>query len=222
MCSALLRKALLFCAFTLPSLAIAQSWFVGPTTEFFDGQQNPVLRGVGDYTSFRVIESSIAATLANAPLATVGGDDPEGIVLALPQRNGKVKHYRIVEWDFVSPEIRAQIGEQKVYRGIGIDDPSEEVYLDYSRRGLKAMIRGTGGTTFVESMNRVGNGEYFVYSRQDSVRVGSWDCHVVDQDFSKSGLTELIVPQSNPSSRALQSLYRFQLALNTTAEYITT
>jgi hypothetical protein len=221
MCSALLRKALLSCVFGIPAFSLAQAWVPGPTTELFNGQQNPVLRGVAEYTSFRVFESSIAATLANAPLAIAGGDDPEGIVLALPQRNGNIKHYRIVEWDFVSPEIRAQIGEQKVYRGVGIDDPSEEVYLDYSRRGLKAMIRGTKGTTFVESMNRFANGEYFVYSRQDSVRVGSWDCHVVDQTFAKNGLNELILPQPSAPSRALQSLYRFQLALNTTAEYTT-
>lgn len=221
MCSALLRKILIHCVLAVPAFSFSQAWTTGKNVELFDGNQNPVLRGVRDYTPFRVIESSIATTLANAPIATVGSDEPYGIILALPQRNGSVRHYRIVEWDFLTPDIRSQIGEQKVYRGVGVDNPTEEVYLDYSKRGLKAMIRGTDGTTFIESMNRVSNGQYFVYSRADSVRVGSWNCHVVDQPDYEGEFANAIKPHLVPNTRALQSLYRFQLALNTTAEYTT-
>lgn len=194
---------------------------MAPVPELFDGRQNPVLRGVSDYTPFRVDESTIANTLSYAPQAIAGYYEPEGTVLALPQRDGSVRHYRIMQWDMLSPEVQEQVQEQRVYRGVGIDRPEEEVVLDYSGRGLKVMIRGCDGTTFIEPMTKEANGQYFVYTRRDSVRVGGWSCQTRSgKDILEDAFVAPFIPEEpNPNTRAIQNLYRYDLAINTTGEY---
>lgn len=98
--------AALLCASCLPLISTAQNWKMAPVPELFDGRQNPVLRGVSDYTPFRVDESTIANTLSYAPQAIAGYYEPEGTVLALPQRDGSVRHYRIMQWDMLSLRFR--------------------------------------------------------------------------------------------------------------------
>lgn len=108
-----------------------------------------------------------------------------------------------------------------MYRGVGIDRPEEEVVLDYSRRGLKVMIRGCDGTTFIEPMTKEANGQYFVYTRRDSVRVGGWSCQTQSgKDLLEDAFVAPFIPEEpNPNTRAIQNLYRYDLAMNTTGEY---
>lgn len=216
-----MRLGALFCASTIPAFSFAQNWQMAPVPESFDGSQNPVLRGVADFTTFRVDEATIVASLSYAPEAISGVYEPEGSVIAIPQRDGSVRHYRIMHWDMLSPEVQAQVQEQRVYRGVGVDRPDEEIVLDYSRRGLKVMIRGSEGTTFVEPMSKKATGEYFVYTRRDSVRVGGWSCMTKP---NKEAFEEIVVapfaPEDPmPSTRVIQTLYRYDLAINTTGEY---
>jgi hypothetical protein len=202
-----------------PLLASAQSWSVGKVNEPIDNSRNPALRSVSDYTSFLVQEDQLESTLAKAEKAIAGIYEPEGIIISLPQRYGPARKYKVVEWDIISPTVVTQIGEQKVYRGVGLDRPDEVVVLDYSNRGLKAMIRGSEGTTFVESILRTKSGEYAVFKNEDTVEVGSFTCKTHGEQEPKVPFLPDTPDEPATRSRAVENLYRFDFAVNTTTEW---
>lgn len=202
-----------------PLFASAQSWKVGKVNEPIDNSRNPALRSVADYTSFLVQEDQLESTLGKAEKAIAGIYEPEGIIISLPQRNGPARRYKVVEWDIISPTVVTQIGEQKVYRGVGLDRPDEVVVLDYSNRGLKAMIRGSEGTTFIESILRTKNGEYAVFKNEDTVEVGSFTCKTHGEHEPKVPFLPDAPEETSTRSRAVENLYRFDFAVNTTTEW---
>lgn len=94
---------------------------------------------------------------------TKQGDGPAELTLPLP--NGTYERFRI---EPVADGLHPSPALER-YRGKGIDVPSREVRIEWSSRGLHAVIRGAGETVFVDPVPG-GSGRQTAYLADDAGR----------------------------------------------------
>ena len=158
-------------------------------------------------------ETGLRASLATAPQEGRAG---AALLVTLPLPDGSNARFRVVESSVMAPELAAQFPSIKTYTGVGIDDPSASLRLDFTPAGFHAQVLSAStGSFFIDPTSRTDSQHYLSFWKRD-MPGRSFDCEVKDnggagrRDAAPSGLRT-----SGPVLRT------YRLALAATGEYST-
>ncbi len=183
-----------------------------------DHKKNGLDNFGGDYRIYNLQFSSFQNQLKSAPLISDNAK-LSSIVVSLPNADGVLEDFKIVESPVFEPELQAQFPEIKSYRGQSIQNPSNIVAFSFSPyNGLSAIIRSgkTGNTTIIDPI-AVGNlNEYKVFNKSLQGATKAFNCSTVDQ---VQVLSEDLKKGLNLKNATDGNLRQFRLALSCTAEY---
>ncbi len=155
----------------------------------------------------------LRTALATAPQEGRAG---AGLVVTLPLPDGTNARFRVVESSIMAPELAAQFPDIKTYTGVGLDDPTASIRLDFTPAGFHAQVLSAAtGSFFIDPVSRTDSQHYLSFWKRD-MPGRSFDCEVKDnggsgrRDAAPSGLRT-----SGPVLRT------YRLALAATGEYTT-
>ena len=155
-------------------------------------------------------------TVKQALFSIVGNESKknEGIVIGLPNADGKIEHFRMFEASNFDAELQAQYPEIRAFVGNGIEDTYSQINLSIDPNGIQTMVfRTDKRNEFMEKYTEDGS-TYAVYKSSRNKGKLPFTCTTDDQvlanDISKTF-------ETNRNSTG--SLLTFRLALSCTAEY---
>ncbi|MCA1965224.1 MAG: M12 family metallo-peptidase [Flavobacterium sp.] len=140
--------------------------------------------------------------------------DKRGIIIALPNADGKLERFEMFEASNFDAELQAQYPNIRAYAGMGIDDKTAQVRLSFGVNSLQTMtFRANKSTEFMEPYNS--NATIFsVYKKSNVNNKLPFTCLTNEEqqiaDLGRNGNTTMT---SDPVLRT------FRLALSCTAEY---
>lgn len=196
------------------SLASAQDRLIKDFTK----EINPTSsQGQSDINAshYRVIEidlSQLYAELENVPHRE-GFKTGIPTQIELPQINGGMKRYQVMENSTLHPELAAKYPEIKTYDAYGIDNPGELVKFDITPKGFHAMIITPGEhPVFIDPLKKDNTPYYILYSQKDFSTTKRMRCGVISQNKPIQSLTSF--QPFNPCE-----LKKYRLAMAATAQY---
>ncbi|ESU29047.1 putative M12B family metalloprotease [Flavobacterium limnosediminis JC2902] len=165
-----------------------------------------------NYTLYSLDLNTLKQTLLSAPNRTEKGKS--GVIISLPNTNGKTERFEMFEASNFDPELQAQFPEIRAYAGVGIDDKYAQVRLSIDPKGIQTMVfRADKKNEFMEPYSADGK-VYAVFSSSREKGKLPFTCSTPDQilinDLSGKAAT---------SRSSTGNLLTFRLALSCTAEY---
>ncbi len=174
---------------------------------------SPLASALRSSRSLTLNAPGLRTALATAPQEGRAG---AGLVVTLPLPDGTNARFRVVESSIMAPELAAQFPDIKTYTGVGLDDPSASIRLDFTPAGFHAQVLSAStGSFFIDPVSRTDSQHYLSFWKRD-MPGRSFDCEVKDnggtgrRDAAPSGLRT-----SGPVLRT------YRLALAATGEYTT-
>lgn len=95
----------------------------------------------------RIDWPTLSTILASAPLEAPG---EAGLACTLPAPDGSLHDFMIVEAPTMEPALAAKFPAFRTYRVRGVTDPGATGCIDITSHGLRAMIRTSSGTVFID------------------------------------------------------------------------
>jgi len=115
------------------------------------GEVKETFIGITD-NLFQLDAEQLKQVLAAAPQRSAGA---VGIIVAIPNADGKMEHYRVFESSNFAPELQAQFPDIRAYAGYGVEDPTASLRMSVSPQNIQTMVlRGDRETEFIEPFNR--------------------------------------------------------------------
>jgi subtilisin-like proprotein convertase family protein len=139
----------------------------------------------------------------------------KGIPVAIPNSEGKIEQFIVVESSNFAPELQAKYPEIRAYSGTGITDPAASIYFSVSPNGIQTMVlRGDSGSEFIEP-SADDKSMYVVFtSKNRSKSTLPLTCKTVDVALNR----ELVKKTSQMKSN--NGIFKtMRLALSCTGEY---
>lgn len=168
-----------------------------------------------EFALMRLTPETLRQALQNAPVRNVGTKQ-SGVIISLPNTDGNLERYEVVEASNFTPEFQAQFPNIRAYAGKGIDDNKAIVRLSVDPGGIQAMIfRTDKRNEFIEQYSEDGS-VYAVYNSSRNKGSLPFTCSTEDVKIANSASGNLETNRSNT-----QELLTFRLALSCNAEYTT-
>ncbi|MBW4361104.1 zinc-dependent metalloprotease [Flavobacterium taihuense] len=167
------------------------------------------------------LESKLLYTLNEAEfknsLETLRSRAPinKGVAIAIPNSNGQIEQFLVVESSNFAPELQALYPEIRAYSGTGITDPGASINFSVSPSGIQTMVlRGDSGSEFIEPLAK----DKSIYAITTSKNRSKGDlpltCRTVDVALNKDLAKETSKLRSN------NGVFKtMRLALSCTGEY---
>lgn len=169
------------------------------------------------YKIFQLNEGVFSMDLTTVPNEARVRTSESAFVLAMPNSDGQIEHFRLVESPVMDPALAARYPNIKSYKGVGIEDPSAFIRCDYSPRGFHAMVMSANRKTqYIDPVDRDGQ-YYVVFSRKDVVDYQS-DFHCLTAASASSQTIQAPLP-SGARGADDGKLRTYRLALACTGEY---
>ncbi len=172
---------------------------------------SPLASALRASRSLTLNEPGLRASLATAPKE---GRTGAALLVTLPLPDGTNARFRVVESSIMAPDLAAQFPNIKTYTGVGLDDPSATLRLDFTPAGFHAQVlSATTGSFFIDPVSRTDSQHYLSFWKRD-MPGRSFGCDVKAgggpgrRDAAPSGLRT-----SGPVLRT------YRLALAATGEY---
>ncbi len=147
-------------------------------------------------------------------------------LLELPQPDGTLAPFRVIESPVMAPELAAKFPEIRTFRGVGVDDPTASVRFEVSPRGFSAMVLSAFGAWYVEPWSRERRDYVASFYRRDALPdpASPFRCATPgDAGGGANPVSGLAGPDLGPTPFPLASvgptLRTYRLALATTGEY---
>lgn len=138
----------------------------------------------------------------------------EGVVIALPNADGKIEHFRMFEASNFDAELQAQFPEIRAFVGNGIEDNYAQICLSIDPNGIQTMVfRTDKRNEFMEKYTADGS-TYAVYKSGRTKGKLPFTCTTDDQAMATD-----ISETFNANRNSTGTLLTFRLALSCTAEY---
>lgn len=139
-------------------------------------------------------------------------------VVALPNADGAIEMFEIVEASNFEPALQARFPQIRAFSGRSISDPSAMLKLSFSPQGVQTMVirANDKDAEFMEPYS-ADHTVYAVYKSQRSPGRIPWSCSTVDQQLSHD-LDEQ-VNNAGVTGRSGGDLKTLRLAQSVTAEY---
>ena len=137
------------------------------------------------------------------------------IQVSIPNSNGKIEQFSVVESSNFAPELQVQYPEIRAYSGTGITDKKATINFSVSPNGIQTMVlRGESGSEFIQPMAEDKSTYEISTSKIRSKGVLPLTCRTVDVALSKDLAKKTNQLKSN--SGVFKTL---RLALSCTGEY---
>ncbi|PKB16490.1 reprolysin-like metallopeptidase [Flavobacterium sp. 5] len=141
--------------------------------------------------------------------------DSKGVSVAIPNSDGKIEQFLVVESSNFVPELQAQFPDIRSYSGTGITDSNASINLSISPDGVQTMVlRGDSGSEFIDPLPD--NKSIYAVSTSKSRNKGDLPltCKTVDVALNKE-LTKK-AGQLKSNNGVFKTM---RLALSCTGEY---
>lgn len=166
-------------------------------------------------TEFKLFQLNLASFRQALSKGNAQGKSNAGIIISVPNANGGMENFRIIENSNFTSELQAQYPEIRSYSGIGIDDKFAQIRLSADPNGIQAMIfRTDRQNEFIEPYSEDGK-TYAVFNSSRNKGNLPFTCSTPDQALMK-GLAEK-APSSTLSNTG--ELLTFRLALSCNGQY---
>ncbi|HTL30104.1 MAG TPA: zinc-dependent metalloprotease family protein, partial [Tepidisphaeraceae bacterium] len=164
----ILEARVLLSAVTIHVLDVtADPRFFAPVSSIAAKDGATVSAPANAYAPFKLHFNSLKAELSLAPREfTSSAKTP--LVLRLPTPDGTLERFNVVDAPIMEAGLASEFPQVRTFRGVGIDDPSASVRLDYTPLGFHAQVLGSNGRYYIDPyyLNDVG-GTYVSYYRRD-------------------------------------------------------
>jgi hypothetical protein len=126
---------------------------------------------VGDLTRLR-------ALLAGAPLEDTAESRTRPLILELPDPNGRLQLFSVVESPVMEPGLAAQFPEIKTYVGQGVSDPHATLRADVTLEGFHAQVLTAegAGSWYIDPFSAMDTAHYTSYFRRALTPKDGWSC----------------------------------------------
>jgi len=166
------------------------------------------------YQLYKLDLAALQSVLSLAPLR--GSGQASAVVIALPDGDGGVQHFRVFKAPVIAPELEAKYPGIQSYIGQGIEKRSSVVRFSTTLFGLHAMTLTAGnGTHYIDPYTKDGR-YYIVYKKSELQTAKTFKClteNANHNDIQKTGNDLPIATLDNGNFRT------YRLAIVTTVEY---
>ncbi len=157
------------------------------------------------------------ATLKQDLFKVAGNASRHSIVITLPNADGQIELFEVVEASNFEPALQARFPEIRAFSGKGITDPSATLKLSYSPQGIQTMVfRTEKPNEFMEPYSQ-DHKVYAVFRSSRSKGSLPWTCSTQDQQLATSLNAQ--VANSGITARSGGDLKTMRLAQSCNAEY---
>lgn len=131
------------------------------------------------FESWRLDFPGICAQLQKAPMEFTALARQSTCVVTLPETNGTLESYAMVQTAIMAPELAAKFPGIRTYAGTSLLNPGKTLRITTSLRGLRAMIvRPDGSVGYVEP-TAWGQTEYYMaFEQKDLPSTKNWNTGV--------------------------------------------
>ncbi len=167
-------------------------------------------------TSFKLFNLN-AATLRQEVFSVVGNTSKHSTIISLPNADGNLEQFQIVEASNFEPALQAHFPEIRAYSGRGITDKSATLKLSISPQGIQTMVfRTEKPNEFIEPYSQ-DHSVYAVFASQRAKGELPWRCSTPDADLASSLNTQ--VNNLGIAARSGGDLKTMRLAQSCNGEY---
>jgi len=170
------------------------------------------------YKLFSLDLQTLKNTLASVP---VRGESHgrSNIIIELPNANGQLEHFRVVETPIMEPVLAAKFPMIKSYAAQGVEDPTAIARFSVTQFGLHSMtLSATKSTAYIDPYT-VGEQQYIVYNRASLVRpLNDFAC-LMDDAVALKSLANDRRSKNGRLDTDDKKLRTYRLAQSCTAEY---
>ena len=185
--------------------------------------------GLKSYRPYTLDLTTIKGSLGKASAEDVTkygvGQGDRAVLVNIPRPDGSLQRFRVVESAILTGADARKFSTIKTYAGIGVDDPTATVRLDYTPLGFHAQVLTSAGSGsyYVEPYFRNSQTTYASYygsqARSVATTTGDQDVDVVSHGVAARPRTA--ARTSAGTSGTAVSLRTYRTAVAATAEYTT-
>ena len=207
-----MKKVLLFAAALLCStLSFAQNYW-RPHTDNARITPDKAVSRLAFPTEFQLFDLNFTP-LRNEIFRTVNNASAHATIISLPNADGEIEQFQIVEASNFEPALQARFPEIRAFSGKGITDKYATLKLSISPQGIQTMVLRTGKQTeFIEPYS-ADHTVYTVFKKQPKTL--PWKCSTPEQKMA-SGIARQV---SDVNARSTGDMKTMRLAQSVTAEY---
>lgn len=155
--------------------------------------------------------------LRNELFKVVGNVSRHSTTISLPNANGEIEQFEVVEASNFDPALQAQFPDIRAFSGRGITDPAATLKLSISPQGIQTMVFRIGQPNeFIEAYSQ-DHTVYAVFRSQRNPGSLPWTCSTPDQQLA-TGLNQQVA-NSGVTARSGGDLKVMRLAQSCNAEY---
>ena len=174
--------------------------------------QSPLQLALRHCRPLTLDRAALQAALATAPLEGRARAAP--LLLALPRPDGGTAQFRVVESPIMEPALAAQLPNIKTYSGVGVDDPTATLRLDFTPQGFHAQVLSpTTGGFFIDPASRINLTQVLSFWQRD-MPGAAFAC-----DATGAGATRAQIAPTTAQRTSGPVLRTFRLAVAATGEY---
>lgn len=178
------------------------------------------------FTAMVLNHTQMAAALQAAPDEKMPGVWNEALFFWLPDPNGNIQCFQILESSIMEPELQAQFPEIRTYVGQGVTDPNASVRIDFTdpsaqwngAGGFHAQVLSVNGNWYIDPYSR-GNFNYYTsHYKKDLRNTHPFSCAVEEEFVHAAPLDE---GDDVSIARSGTTLRTYRLSNAATGEYTT-
>ena len=155
--------------------------------------------------------SAIKSVLQQAPMENTGN----GMMMEIPTPNGTFETFELWKYDMMEQGLKNQFPEIGTYLGKSKEQASRTIRIDHTPEGFHAMVRGIGGSWFIDPVIHLNTQYYQVYYKKDLARTRTFECGT-NQILQTDEATENTPKNLYQNGTELKT---YRLALAATGEY---
>ncbi|RBL92874.1 peptidase [Chitinophaga flava] len=205
-----MRKVLLFATALLCSkMSFAQDYWKTHTDAVRITTDKSVAR-LAFPTEFKLFDLNFNP-LRKEVFKTVGNAQARKTIISLPNADGKIEQFEIIESSNFDPALQAKFPDIRAFSGKGITDKQATLKLSISPQGIQAMVfRTEKDNEFIEPYS-ADHTVYTVFKKQP--RTLPWKCSTPEQKMATGIDRQVSTARSTGDAKTLR------LAQSVTAEY---
>lgn len=206
-----MRKVLLFATALLCSTMLFAQDYWRPHTDGARITTDKAVARLAFPTDFKLFDLNFAP-LRNELFKTVGNAAAHATIISLPNADGQIEQFEIMEASNFEPALQAQFPQIRAFSGKGITDRSAILKLSLSPQGIQTVVfRTEKASEFIEPYS-ADHTVYAVFKKRPNAL--PWKCNTPEQQLS----TDIGNRLSNVA-RSTGDVKTLRLAQSVTAEY---
>ena len=207
-----MRKLLLFATALLCSTVLLAQDYWRPHTSAVRIITDKAVARLAFPPDFKLFDLNLTP-LRNEVFKTVGNASAHSTIISLPNSDGQIEQFEIIEASNFEPALQARFPEIRAFSGKGITDTYATLKLSISPQGIQTVVfRTEKENEFIEPYS-ADHTVYSVFKKQP--KASPWKCSTPEQQLSTNISNQL----PNVAARSTGDAKTLRLAQSVTAEY---